>query len=121
MKIVINRVCEGIDTWNQELLEKLIEMGWTCTSLSEDKKGTPKDKTAFISANYADCLITLDVNGQTLETVLRTHVDFIKIIEENLLLSCSHYSVIEIPDEIEYYIHDDGCGEEVHEAHRTWC
>lgn len=119
MKVVINGIGSGINTWDNNLLKYLVKIGWKCTTLSDDGKGIPNDSNAYIAKNYAGCLIDKTVNGISLEEFLRTHNDFIEIVENNLLSNCSHLSVVEIPDNVEYYI-DGEYGETIHEKHRTW-
>lgn len=121
MKIVINRNGEGFDVWNDDFLNLLISMGWKCTTLIPHTKGTPKDKDAYIAMNYVGCLIPLSVNDKSIEEALRTHPDFIKIVEEKLVPYYSHLSVINIPDGIDYYIDSCEHGESIHETHRVWC
>ena len=47
-------------------------------------------------------------------------VEAIETLGEEANGSCSELKVIEIPDDIEYYIHDYDGMETVHEKHQSW-
>ena len=55
--------------------------------------------------------------------IKRTNSDLVEMIEENASLYGDKYSelyVVEIPDAVEWYIHDYDGIEHVAEKHRTW-
>lgn len=75
------------------------------------RSGTPGEKEIEF---WSDCAID------------RTDPHLIQVIEElgedvNFPYSGGKIKIVEIPDDVEYYIIAvDGCGEEIHEEHRVW-
>lgn len=54
---------------------------------------------------------------------MRTHKDLIAVVEklgEKSFGDCAELEIVEVPDDVEYYIHDYDGMEQVHEQHRSW-
>lgn len=129
MKIVVNR---GTRSFNPdtcpELMDELVKRGWKVTTW--DNKYTALDDTAYIFLNKANYLSanTLHKDGiDAFENKIRTNKDFIEIIDNNLIPQLRQeypeLEIIEIPDDIKWYIEEDiesGGFEEIHESHRVW-
>lgn len=102
MKIVINR-CYGGFGLSKEALDIYCE-----------KKGINPGKWNNTWKFYEDFSDT---------RIDRTDPILISIVEElgqNADGYCAELSIIEIPDNVEYYINDYDGMETVHEKHRTW-
>lgn len=104
MKIVVST--KGILNFNkhEDVLAHLVKCGWDFATLGEDNQ-TKSNKRAFIVINNEGHLVTKMVNGVNLEFILRTNLDFIKMVEDNLFPNFTEkLDIIFAPDGYNYFI-----------------
>lgn len=69
--------------------------------------------------------VTLTLDGQTIDSddVNRTDPDLVAVVEEmgeDAGVFGSKLKVVDVPDDVRWYIHDNDGLESVHEEHRVW-
>lgn len=110
VEVVINR-CFGGFSLSFEALQTYVE-----------KKG----KKLYIKPNYTGCYTEPNfdddsyISGYDIE---RTDPDLISTVKELGSKANGTYAsldIVEIPDDVEWYIHDYYGSESVHENHRIW-
>jgi hypothetical protein len=124
MKLVINTKYGGFGL-SDLAYEKLIEYGVPVREVSDTEDSTKpviydrtlsEDKSCFGNKRYWDVFFEKSEN--------RSHPLLVKIVEELGTLaasdSLSSLKVIEIPDNISFFIDDYDGSETVRETHRTW-
>lgn len=119
MKVVINR-CYGGFGLSDAAYEWLIEhKGWTLGDSSN-----PEDWSKFNIVrwegieNYAVGNMDNDCND------FRTHPDVIEVIETLGKAASSKFAslkIVEVPDDVEWFISDYDGIETIHEKHKSWC
>jgi len=93
MKIVINSCYGGFS-----LSQEASDMYW-------DRKGLVRE----------DKYVARDI--------IRHDSDLVYVVETLDQLSCGKYAqlkIVEIPDDVEYTIYENGGAESIHEVHRVW-
>ena len=124
MKVVINN-CYGGFGLSDEAYEWLIKnKGWTTTTLGED--GQPIDKVAKLWISDDDSSLMWNkyypINSERDEP-FRCNPDVVEVIEtlgEKADGKCASLKVIEIPDDISWYVSEYDGMETIHEEHRSW-
>jgi hypothetical protein len=107
MKIVVNRTCGGFAI-SKKTAEFMAEHG------SERAKKELKQRE-FFGYGYVE---GMEGEYDRTDPLLVLAVETLK---EEANDECSKLEVIEIPDNVEYYIREDETGfETIHEVHRQW-
>jgi len=76
-------------------------------SLNDLGKTIISDKMLFDDDNYFD-----------IEKILRNDINLVAAVEE---LKPKNLKIVEIPDDVDWYIHESDSGfESIHESHRSW-
>lgn len=119
MKIVINR-CFGGFGLSAQALTRLYDLG----SIAVGTAPKDVDSGSSIDSEYP---LTPDrksfIFPETFYTKIRTCPHLVKVVEELGEAANGRFSelaVIEIPDDISWYIDEDKGMETIHEEHRTW-
>jgi len=134
MKIVINICFGGFGLSNEamcflakkncEILEKHPAKEWLGFSSDlEDKRKDLGD--GFMSMGWFSGTIMKEDTVYTFpyEDKYRSHPDLIEVVEklgDAADGQCAKLSIIEIPDDIDFYIHEYDGNESINEQHRSW-
>ena len=126
MKVVIN-TCHGGFALSEEGFEYLIKKrGWKTTTWDDNgklvDKSAPIIKTegryGFQDKYYFNSELT-DNNKKK----FRTHPDLVEVVEKlgyRANTSLSSLKVVNVPDDVEWYIEEYDGAEWIAEEHRTW-
>ena len=120
MKIIINSRFGGL-SFSDEVFEQLIKKGWRVT---EPEARLDYVAYQIILLNYRGIKYKFNCYRSGADDWTRTNAEIIEVVES---LGCERASgvyaalkIIEIPDNISWYISEYDGVEEVHETHRSW-
>ena len=103
VKVVVNR-CFGGFGLSLKACEMLISKGWSTDQIDITDPSFP-----YIS--------------ESRDPSFRTHPDVISIVEtlgDKANGYCAELQIIEVPDDVDWYIHDYDGSEAINEKHRSW-
>lgn len=126
MKVIVNRG-SGYFKLSKLAIEELIKLGWIISLESEKNLNSDFYK---ITNKHDEILIILNTKKHNdCSNKFRSNLDVVKVFEklgyegldENM--NSREIEVVNIPDNIEWYIEEDnegGGSEIIHEEHRIW-
>lgn len=125
MKIVINTCFGGFGLSHKAVMRyaelKGINLQWKVDDISKKYHGDDPNASGTIVHYYKDSID--DKNYFSTYEIQRDDLDLIEVVKElgkHANGHCAELSIVEIPDGVEWGIHDYDGNEHVEEQHRTW-